>query len=151
MVLVVIVCVNVFMLPTYIATRNLRNQAQDALKTKNLEPVDGKIKEIETRVKTINDVATKLSDGNARPRVMNVIRLIDSTLVSGIKVKSYEIAYTASSTVDMRVGGIASTRDTLVSFKKNIEANQGVARVELPVSDLAKSKDLTFVLRIISK
>lgn len=150
-VLVIIICSIIFILPSYIVTRNQHNQAISSFATKSNSSADNTIKDIESEVKKINDATTKLSDGINRPRILNTIRLIDTATAQGIKIKSFEITYTASSTVDMRVGGLASTRDALVAFKKNIESNQGVARVELPVSDLAKSKELTFVMRIVSK
>ncbi len=55
---------------------------------------------------------------------------------------------TASSSLEMVLQGKALTRESLLEFKRAIEQDASVLRVELPLSDLAKSKDISFGLRI---
>jgi hypothetical protein len=44
--------------------------------------------------------------------------------------------------------GKALTREGLIAFKKNLEQDKRFSGVELPISDLAKSKDIPFALRL---
>ncbi|MES3031494.1 MAG: hypothetical protein V4697_03735 [Patescibacteria group bacterium] len=47
------------------------------------------------------------------------------------------------------VQGSALTRDSLVDFKKRLEGDVSISNIELPLSDLAKSKDIVFSVRFI--
>ena len=47
----------------------------------------------------------------------------------------------------MVVQGIAPTREALVSYKNRLEGLTIGNKVELPISELAKSKDIRFSLR----
>ena len=58
-------------------------------------------------------------------------------------------AETAS--VDVVIQGKAPTRDSLLALKKSLEQNPLISKIDLPVSDLAKSKDISFVLRLTIK
>lgn len=54
---------------------------------------------------------------------------------------------TATSTITAIVQGKALTRDSLLKFKKNLESDPNISKVDLPVSDLAKSKDISFAVK----
>ncbi len=54
----------------------------------------------------------------------------------------------ASTTVDVLIQGKAATRDALVNFKKNLEKDTFAIKSDLPISDLAKSKDIPFTIKI---
>lgn len=55
----------------------------------------------------------------------------------------------ATSTVgDMTVEGIAGTRESLLDFKKRLEADSTFTAIDLPLSDLAKNKNIFFTLRL---
>ena len=80
-----------------------------------------------------------------------------SEMVSGIMVHrsgqiyltsfKFEKPVTGSSTAEVIVQGKASNRDSLINFKKNLESDARISSIELPVSDLAKSKDISFAIR----
>lgn len=47
------------------------------------------------------------------------------------------------------IGGVAENRDTLVAFSRRLEANPRFERTTLPISDLARSTDLTFRMALV--
>ena len=49
--------------------------------------------------------------------------------------------------VEVVLQGKAATRDALVTFKKELESDVGISGVDLPLSDLAKSKDILFAVK----
>lgn len=49
--------------------------------------------------------------------------------------------------VEVVLQGKASTREALVNFKKQLEGDVGISKVELPLSDLAKSKNILFAVK----
>jgi hypothetical protein len=48
----------------------------------------------------------------------------------------------------LSIGGVATTRDALLSFKKKLEADEKFEEIVLPVSSLAKDTDIDFSLQI---
>jgi hypothetical protein len=149
--LAVIICGIIFMLPAYFSSYSERAQALAKLENFKDTGVTTEIKEIEAEVKSITDITNRFSEGIDRTSAIDIIKIGQAARVPGVVVNGFEFTYTASSTVELRLFGQAKTRDALILFKKNVEANPAVTRVDLPVSDLAKSKDLTFAMRIFSK
>lgn len=64
-----------------------------------------------------------------------------------ISLNSFLIS-TASSTLDVTMQGKALTRESLINFKKSLEQNPFISKIDLPISDLAKSKDISFALNL---
>lgn len=67
-------------------------------------------------------------------------------LISAFELSSLQTKGTTTLTVVLQ--GKALTRDSLIEFKKNLEQDKRFSGVELPISDLAKSKDIPFALKL---
>jgi hypothetical protein len=65
-----------------------------------------------------------------------------------VKLNSIEVDAPTSDSISVVIQGVASNRDTLLAFKTRLEELVPGGGVELPVSDLAKSKDIQFSMRI---
>lgn len=138
------------MLPAYMSARSDVRDKEYQLSDEGERNLLAKTKEIEQQVKYATDFGNRLLEGAQNPSLLEVLRIPNDSIVPGIRLTSFEVSINASSTVDMRVGGISANRESLVTFRKNIESYKGVQKVELPVSDLARSKDLTFIIRIVA-
>ncbi|MEK7463707.1 MAG: hypothetical protein AAB610_01125 [Patescibacteria group bacterium] len=69
-----------------------------------------------------------------------------------VSISSFQLGSsgeTASSSLEVIVQGKAMTRDSLVNFKKILEQNPLILKIDLPISDLAKSKDVSFALKLV--
>jgi len=66
-----------------------------------------------------------------------------------VKLTSLAVEAPAPDSLSIIIQGIAPNRDTLLAFKIRLEELVLGGSVELPVSDLAKSKDIQFSMRII--
>lgn len=139
------------MMPAYVTSYTERVQTLEKIKYTQNKGVTTETKEIEAHVKAIIDVTNRFSEGVTRLSSRHSIDIVHTSLTPGIVIHGIDYSYTASSTIDMRVSGVAVTRDALIAYKKSIEQHARVAKVELPVSDLAKSRDVNFILRILSK
>lgn len=64
-----------------------------------------------------------------------------------VRINALSIEAMSSTTATLVVQGIAPTRDTLVAFKNRLENMIPGNKVELPISELTKSKDISFSLR----
>ncbi len=65
-----------------------------------------------------------------------------------VKLTSLSVDSPTPESLIVIIQGIAPNRDTLLAFKTRLEELVPGGGVELPVSDLAKSKDLQFSMRI---
>ncbi len=65
-----------------------------------------------------------------------------------VKLKSVVVDTPTEDSLSIVIQGVAPNRDTLLAFKIRLEELVPGGSVELPVSDLAKSKDLQFSMRI---
>ncbi|MDQ5893637.1 MAG: hypothetical protein QG640_649 [Patescibacteria group bacterium] len=95
------------------------------------------------------DELKKHQDNTEFSQIISEIILRKPTQVS---VNSFQLGLskeTASSSLDVIVQGKALTRDSLVNFKKSLEQNPLISKIDLPISDLAKSKDISFTLKLI--
>lgn len=89
---------------------------------------------------------------SARTRVPTVSSLVDRALyhrTAGIRITAINTTVSDSSTVIL--SGIASTRQSLSSFVKKLEADGEFSAVSVPVSNFAKSTNLEFSLSITFK
>lgn len=86
--------------------------------------------------------------------------LYSSTILQVISHRSKDIllsSFTFSPTttgtstpIEVRVQGKAATREALLNFKKGLENDTSFSVVDLPLSDLAKSRDIGFTVKILS-
>lgn len=67
-----------------------------------------------------------------------------------IFINSMEISRSAgtSTSAEVLIIGKADSRESLIDFKKSLEVEKTFRNIDLPVSDLAKSKDIKFSLRV---
>lgn len=151
MLLAVCVLAIIFLLPSYFITYAQRAQSLTGLELVQSRSVTTETKEIEAQVKVLREITSRFVEGADRVSTVQALSLAYSSLVPGVRLTEMEYTYTASSTVDMRIAGIAQTRDALINFKKKVETNPAIKKVELPVSDLAKSKQIVFTMKIQSK
>ncbi|HEY4503783.1 MAG TPA: hypothetical protein VJJ28_01585 [Candidatus Paceibacterota bacterium] len=81
-----------------------------------------------------------------------IIQKIILRRTKNIQINSFELSYAVgtSTPVEVIIQGKAMTREALMTFKKGLEGDIAFSKVELPVSDLAKNKDISFALRLIA-
>ncbi len=101
-----------------------------------------------TELEKAHALALRLSVATEGLAASDVFREIqktqpDSIILSGF---SYEHASAEVETVEIR--GIAETREALAEFSAALERNPLFLRADVPVSDLAEARDLSFTLSI---
>jgi hypothetical protein len=80
----------------------------------------------------------------------NIVQRIISHRSRNVTLSSIEISRSSGTSTPWAVivQGKSVTRESLLDFKKNLEGDAVFSQVELPLSDLAKSKNISFGLRI---
>ncbi|MES2471083.1 MAG: hypothetical protein V4526_02530 [Patescibacteria group bacterium] len=137
------------LLPAYIVARGYEREAQSKAKVADAErklpqiqDADQRIQEAEFLYKSINSLKTPFLPSA-------VVTAIVAARGQGVIIDAFEMSHLPEGNqLNLVVRGKASLRDNLVDFKKRLLGIPGVTKVELPISDLAKSKDLTFGLKI---
>ena len=76
--------------------------------------------------------------------------IIDSIIsVRGnVRITSLAISRTGSTTIVVTIQGVAPTRDSLINFKNQLATVTPGNKIDLPISALAKSKDIQYSLTL---
>ena len=95
-------------------------------------------------------ILKKLNDNSNGRIYSKMIFQIINDKPNGLTINSFDIASTknATSSIVVVIQGKAPTRELLVNFKDKLESDPLVTKVELPVSDLAKNKDISYSMKV---
>lgn len=102
----------------------------------------------EAQVVAANELARELNRVDGVVPLWDDILLLNSLASSAITIESISMARTKGVMETMTVSGVAETRATLAEFRDAIEANERFASADLPLSNLAKDRDITFSITI---
>jgi len=100
---------------------------------------------LEKKVRISNNLSQKLLAWKDVPSFTSYITLIEGQAQKTIRIKSLVSSRVDGLNVEeITVVGIADSRQALVSFRDTLEAQNIFESVELPLSNLAKDKDVPF-------
>jgi hypothetical protein len=105
----------------------------------------------ETRLKQIQTETAELNKISDKQSILSVIDLVNRRVVPGIRLTGMTFGRTESGVGAINLAGMADTRDALVSFSKSLKGEPTFLNISLPVSALAKGKDIVFSITIDSK
>lgn len=139
------------LLPSYIISytleKDLVNQVEAIQRNRTADGIDNVISELNksyTYVKILRNDKPKISF------LANIQEML-ALRTKNIAITSFEVASSSEEegVSEMVLQGNAATRESLLTFKKGIEADPNISNVELPISDLAKSKDIPFAIKFL--
>lgn len=126
-------------------------------------------KEVETRVAALEKSSGVANANSIRPIIKSLnsdLAIIDKTLqyseaipiidivlfkkTNSIHITDISYISLASSTATIVVQGVSVTRDALVNFKKSLEDSNSFINIDLPISNLAKDRDIKFSMTMVS-
>lgn len=137
------------LIPSYILSYSQEkvalNDIEKLQKSRKNSGVDVLLKELSQASK----IATKIKNSTKDSSPSKLIALIVSYKNQGITIDSFDIvsSQTATSTM-VNIRGKASTRDLLIKFKERLISDGSVLKVDLPVSDLVKNRDIQYNMKI---
>lgn len=101
------------------------------------------------QVQSANALATELNRQLELPPMLPYLDKIDTLAGDSISINTINMKRTASGQIEaVTIGGSAATRSSLAAFRDKIEADAAFATAALPLSNLAKDKDLPFTITI---
>lgn len=123
------------------------------------------IKEYKTRIDNVGDEAQSFIDAQKEVEktqtllvqlyastssslASNSIREIERIAPDGITFKAFNIENTQGVAKTVQLQGIASTRETLIRFKNQLEASESFEKAEIPIADFARDVNLPFAFKV---
>jgi hypothetical protein len=110
------------------------------------------IDEIRKDLSNSTEIINRLKNNKTPFVYSSVISQIINHKSGGVRIKSISVStdsqQATTTALVLVVQGVADTRESLIQFRDNLEADPLVTKVELPISDLAKSKNVSYSLRI---
>lgn len=133
------------LIPTYIISQGVIEDIESQVEAYKARAASAGNTPASTALKQVKDLTTALqSDG--RQSVSEVFSDIITARPDGVKL--YGLSLNNGENRAVQLNGMASTRQSLVDFKKNLEKLSAVKAVDLPISMLTKSTDLEFSIAV---
>ncbi len=107
--------------------------------------------EVKKQIEQSNELATKMQNQLTLPLISDYVSLFRSLEGQGVTITSIDISRSDAAVSPIRISGLATTRQSLASFRDRISADGRVEKVDLPLSNLAKDKDIQFSLTVTLK
>ena len=107
-------------------------------------------KDADNVVANIKSINIKLNFINTLdyPKVTNYIKVIVSNKSRSVHINRLSYAPAAKNTIAIVLGGVSDSREALVTFIKNLQNSGSFKTADLPISNLAKEKDLDFSVNL---
>ena len=121
-----------------VSMTNLANQSVSSTTSASLSAV----------IVGTNDKLKVLNNSLQYLKVTNLMNVIISNKTSSISVSEMSYTSTNASSTDIIIGGVSLSREALVSFVKKLKDSKLFSKVDLPVSNLAKDKNIQFSINI---
>ncbi len=138
----------VFLVPTWVSSFYREKEAVSQSNEMNAFLSTLNISSTTSFVKSVN---SKLSLINSSLEYPKVIPILDELLLKKtdfISLKGFSYTANATTTATLNLIGVGSSRESLVSFVKSLEEISFFKNVDLPISNLAKDKNIDFSINI---
>ena len=151
-ILIFIICLQlsflIFLTPSWLISfykeKEVTSQSEEIkkhLSDSSLSEVIVTIRGINTKLNIINSVLKY-------PKIVPFINTILSKKTSSIKIDELAYILGQENTAEIIIGGTSLTREALVSFVKALEDSKSFNKVNLPISNLAKDKNISFSISL---
>ncbi len=133
-------------LPAYILSNVRENEASEWVRIINSLSLKKNEIEFQTQLLETKRRLTALSPKLDVDRPSNFIKKTLDQKISGVRVINLSWVKTNKKT-DLSVSGVASNRQALVTFRDQLDSSGYFSGVTLPISDLAKDKNINFQIK----
>jgi len=95
--------------------------------------------------------ASLILELETKQRFSEIINLIESLNNPGITITNFNLTRNKEQVAPVQLSGKAETREALAGFRETLLENREIETVFLPISNLARDKDITFTLTVTMK
>ncbi len=138
------------LIPSYLLSHGQESMALEHAKELQKSKEASGAAQIEKDLQKTKMIADKIIADNDGVVFSDIVERIISHRSKEIYIVSFDFSKEVGTSTQALVviQGKAVTRESLVKFKEALEADVYFQKIELPISDLAKSKDIGFALRL---
>ncbi len=140
------------LIPSFLFSYSLEKESLTKIEELHKNRKDDEIKAIITELGQSTKLMNKLANSDNSVVFSHLISKIIGHKPKGLFIRSFDLSVekeTASSTsVLVTIQGKSTSREALVSFRDRLSSDPLILSVDLPVSDLAKSKDILYSIKI---
>lgn len=103
-----------------------------------------------TILKNTTAQATLIVSGGAEQSLLEIFDIVEAEIDAGsVLINEYSFTRNAHVLGEVRVEGVAATRLALASFRDALIKQPLIEKVDLPISNLAKDKDIQFSFTLV--
>lgn len=139
----------IFLFPTWLIS--LYNEKEVVLQSEQASQVvsEGGVVQDGDIIKTLNTKLTVLNKVLEYPKIQTYLDVILSKKTRSISITQVSYALKDATSANMSVSGVSLSRESLVSFVKSLEETKAFKSVDLPISNLAKDKNIDFTINLV--
>ena len=140
------------LIPSYILSETQSAQASkitaDLQKSRQASGMDQVEKDLAQSQAIINELKGNESKFSFFDSIQDVVKYHSPLIAINSFNFSSDIISPTTTISHIVIQGNAVTRDALIGLQKNLEQDNNFSKVELPISDFAKSSDIGFSIRL---
>ncbi len=136
----------VSLFPTFIFSKIEEKNQLSMIAETNKKNDESGLSDIKAKLTKSNLLLSKAEESLKAPVYSSVVK--DIINAKGVlKIDSISFTNSSTSTVDVFVQGFSANRENLLAFKDRLESIFPGKSIDLPLSDLAKNRDIKFSLK----
>lgn len=139
--------VAVLLLPPYVLLNGLVTTKQ-----MSLDETEEKTREYDISAKSLvqaTTLARQVVEGDRAPSFTNLVAVIEAARDPElVAIEGYDFSLVGEQAAPVIVTGNATTRQSLADFRDRLVVSDDIMAVDLPLSNLAKDRDLPFSLTV---
>lgn len=139
----------VFIFPTWMVSAYKEEVISEEYDKFNKISSDSNIDPIADRIQSINKKLGILNNVLQYPTLVPYVDTVLSNKSSSIFIEQFSFSLKNSKEGNLAVAGVAKTRESLVSFVDLLKEADTFKEVNLPISNLAKDKDIDFTIELV--
>lgn len=136
----------VLLFPVYIFTAT--QVAVSADSARGAEALVADHEAIGKKIEAANDQARLVIENARLSQAHSIVGFFESMETSSVSFSKITFTKSGTTVQPIRLTGQASDRESLAAFRDALLAHEAVATVDLPISNLAKDKDILFDITV---
>ncbi|MDC1205361.1 hypothetical protein N8083_00745 [Candidatus Pacebacteria bacterium] len=142
-----LIVVAILKLPTFVLVNTQLNAFKGAYNDARVK--EDTFLEVQKTLIEANELSNLLSGYEGAIELTNLLGVLDTIAGTEVSISDFKFEKTETALTKITIVGFANTRIALADFSKNIEAHVLFSEAALPISSLAKDKDISFSLEIV--
>ena len=148
LVLVLQISFLVFLFPSWLISVDKEKEILEQSAKSNKSSLDSQISMVNTTIKSINTKLTIFNTNLQYPKAVPFIDNIIAQKTNDIIIKKIEYSLSNQTAGQIIIAGMSANRDALVTYAKKLTDSKFFKRVDLPISNFTKVKDIDFSINM---